>query len=335
MSRLFYPLAEKIRRNQPLPPGLGPLLQAATVGVRVGMWLRLRQTPVRVGVRVISFGNITAGGTGKTPAVIERARAELAAGRRVGVLTRGYRSRRSRKPVAVNTAQPQANLYALLGDEPALIARKCPGAVIVKCADRVAAAQMAVDEFGCDTLILDDAFQHVRLARDENVCVIDASDPFGNGHLVPRGTLREGPESIRRATHILLTHCDRARHLDVVPDFLNARNPDAPMRMTRHAPSSLWRVADGEQAGLETLRGRPVTAACAIAAPESFFQTLRGLGAQIERELAFPDHATLPADALQAPGLVVVTEKDAVKLAAPPENVYALAIELQDWPGAK
>jgi len=330
MSRLFYALSEKIRSNEPVPAPLAAVLSAATVGVRLGMWARLRATPERVNARVISFGNITAGGSGKTPAVIERARAEFSAGRRVAVLTRGYGTRQGRHPVAVDTADRPERLYDLLGDEPALIAMKCPGIVVVKCADRVAGARMAIEKFGCDTLILDDGFQHVRLARDENVCVIDAANPFGNGWLIPRGILREKPQAVRRATHILLTHGDRAGRLDPVLRQLKSFNPDAPIRMTRHAPRSLWRVKDGQPLDLSALRGKTISAACAIAVPESFFQTLRGLGAEIEHERPFPDHAPLPKDALAAPGLVVVTEKDAVKLTNPPANVYALGIELED-----
>ena len=330
MRRLFYSLSEKIRRNEPVSAPLAAVLSAATVGVRLGMWARLRATPVRVNARVISFGNITAGASGKTPAVIERARVERAAGRRVAVLPRGYGTRQGREPIAVDTADRPECLYDLIGDEPALIAMKCPGVVVVKCGDRVAGARIAIEKFGCDTLILDDGFQHVRLARDENVCVIDAANPFGNGWLIPRGILREKPNAIRRATHILLTHCDRAAGLDDLLSQLKTIHPSAPIRMTRHAPRSLWRVNDGQPEDLSELRGEKISAACAIAAPESFFHTLRGLGAEIEYERPFPDHAPLPKDALAAPGLVVVTEKDAVKLADPPANVYALGVELED-----
>ena len=333
MSSFIYALSEKIRRGDPVPLPLAAVLSAATIVQRVGMWARLRTMPVRVDARVISFGNITAGGSGKTPAVIERARAELSAGRRVAVLTRGYGTRQRREPIAIDTTDPPDRLYDLLGDEPALIAMKCPGVVIVKCGDRVAGARMAIEKFGCDTLILDDGFQHVRLARDENVCVIDSGNPFGNGWLIPRGILRETPESIRRATHILLTHCDRAGRLDALLRQLKSLNPTAAVRLTRHAPRSLWRVSDGQPLDLSELRGKKISAACAIAAPESFFQTLRGLGAEIEHERPFPDHARLPQDALQGPGLVVVTEKDAVKLADPPGNVYALGIEIEDAMG--
>ncbi|MCX5769685.1 MAG: tetraacyldisaccharide 4'-kinase [Candidatus Hydrogenedentes bacterium] len=335
-----------------MPAPLAALLSAGTIVQRVGMWARLRATPVRVGARVISFGNITAGGTGKTPAVIERVRAELAAGRRVAVLTRGYGYPKPEKGLVAMGAAPddlqsedlRFTVYAPLdasgrplddlGDEPDLIVRKCPDVVIVKSANRVKGARMAMDKFECNTLILDDGFQYVRLARDENVCVIDAGNPFGNGRLIPRGILRERPESIRRATHILLTHCDRAVGLGDLLSQLKTIHPSAPIRMTRHAPRTLWRVKDGQQLDLSELRGKKISAACAIATPESFFQTLRGLGAQVEHERSFPDHAHLPNEALQGPELVIVTEKDAVKLLMdPPENVYALGIELEDMPG--
>ena len=334
MSSFFYTLAEKIRKNQPVPAPLAAVLSAATIIQRAGMWVRLRATPVRVDARVISFGNITAGGTGKTPAVIERVRAELDAGRRVAVLTRGYGHPNREKGLIALGADSNASdrLYDIVGDEPALIAKKCPGVVIVKSADRLEGAHTAMDKFKCNTLILDDGYQYVRLARDENVCVIDAANPFGNGRLVPRGILREFPKSIRRATHILLTHCDRAPHLHDLLNQLKTIHPTAPIRMTRHAPRSLWRVRDMQPLDLPALRGQQIAAACAIAAPESFFETLRGLGAQVEHERRFPDHARLPNEALQGPELVIVTEKDAVKLVDPPENVYALAIELEDMP---
>ncbi|HUW59627.1 MAG TPA: tetraacyldisaccharide 4'-kinase [Candidatus Bathyarchaeia archaeon] len=349
MSSFLYALSEKIRRGDPVPVPLAAVLSAATIVQRMGMWARLRTKPVRVDARVISFGNITAGGTGKTPAVIERVRAELAAGRRVAVLTRGYGYPKPRLIAEGKTSDDLQSddlkftiIYARsiaggrslgLGDEPDLIVRKCPDVVIVKSANRVEGARMAMDTFECNTLILDDGFQYVRLARDENVCVIDAGNPFGNGRLVPRGILREKPNAIRRATHILLTHCDRAVGLDVLLSQLKTIHPSAPIRMTRHAPRSLWRVRDGQQLDLSELRGKRISAACAIATPESFFLTLRGLGAELESERTFPDHALLPQDALQGPGLVVVTEKDAVKLLVdPPENLYALGIELEDVP---
>ena len=137
------------------------------------------------------------------------------------------------------------DLYALLGDEAALIARKVPGIVIVKCPDRVAAARMAIERYGCSVLILDDGFQHVRIARDEDIVVIDARNPFGNGWLIPRGILREPIEALRHATHVVITRCDQARGVQDVVGRVREVCPDMPIRLTRHAPTGFWRVNDG------------------------------------------------------------------------------------------
>jgi len=330
MKARFQALAEKVRRGEPLPPVCAAVLEAATPAVRVGMWLRRLRPRVFVDARVISFGNLTAGGTGKTPAVIERARAESAAGKKVAVLTRGYGSDHARRPVVVDSDTP--NAYALVGDEAALIARKVAGARIVKCADRVAGARTAMAEFGCDTLLLDDGYQYVRLARNENVLLVDATNPFGNGHLIPRGILREPPAAARRATRIILTRCDQADDLPNLMATLLMAAPQAPVRKTRHAPTALWRVADGETVALDTIRGRQVKAVCAIASPEAFYKTLEDIGAAVAERVAFTDHAEIAPEALAFEGPVVVTEKDAVRMdrTRTADNVLALAVELRD-----
>jgi len=327
----LYRLGERVRTNQPIPFPIAGVLEAATVAFRIGMWLRLRQPQVRADAHVISLGNITVGGTGKTPAVIDRVRTEMAAGKKVAVLTRGYRSKRTGPPIALDTRVQDRNACRILGDEPALIARKVPGVIIVKCVDRVAAARTAVTQFKCDTLILDDGFQHVRLARDENILVVDATNPFGNGHLVPRGILREPVTAAQRATAVLLTRCDQARDAKSLIARLEALCPGVPIRKTRHVPHMLWRVADGASLPLSDIRGREVRAVCAIGRPEAFFTTLESLGATITERLTFPDHSAIPASALSASGLVVTTEKDAVCLKEVPANVLAVCIELEDY----
>jgi len=324
-------LAESVRKGDPLPPHWSALLSAATPLTRLGMRLRLARPRVRVGAHVVSFGNITAGGTGKTPAVIERARAEVLAGRRVAVLTRGYGSG-TRQLLAVDSATSPEGVAWAVGDEPALILRRAPEVVLVRGADRVAAARLAIERFGCEVLILDDGFQHVMLDRDENVALLDATNPFGNERLIPRGILREPPAALRRATQLLLTRCDQAHDLDALLRRLADLAPGVPVRKTRHAPVGLWRVCDGVPMPLEELRGRRVDAACAIGNPEAFFATLEALGAVVEARHAFPDHQRFDAAALGRDKTVVVTEKDAVRLENPPENTYALAIELQDLP---
>lgn len=331
MNAVLHGLAERIRRNEAVPLPVAALLTAATPLVRAGMWLRRHRPIVHVDARVISVGNLTAGGTGKTPLVVERARRELAQGRKVAVLTRGYGSTPSKKPVAADANGPD-DVYALLGDEAALVVRKIPGIVVVKCVDRVAAAQAAVERHGCDTLILDDGFQYVRLARNEDIVVIDARNPFGNGHLIPRGILREPVEALRRATHVVVTRCDQASGLESLCARIRAICPDIPVRTTRHAPANCWRLSDGKTFPLAMLRERPICAVCAIGAPEAFFDTLASLGAAVAERRAFPDHGGIPESALSGPLPVVITEKDAVRMRRAPDQVFALAVELEDWP---
>ena len=327
---LLESVAEKVRKGEPLPAYLRAALTAATPLYRAGMIVRGLRTPVKVDARVISYGNLTAGGTGKTPAVVERAATELAEGNRVAILTRGYGATKRRDEIVCTCGEDAAGMAEVIGDEPALIARRVPGVVIARSSDRVAAAQRAMAEYGCNVLILDDGFQYLRLARDENVLVVDASDPFGNGKLIPRGVLREPIASAARATHIVLTHCDRvsAEQRGELEAQLRAVCPGTPIRATYHAPDTMWPLAGGERLPLDALRGKDVTAVCAIARPESFLATLTSLGAVVVGSRFFPDHGRIPADALKGEAMIVVTEKDAVRIPNGPENVYALGVRL-------
>lgn len=321
-------LADRIRRGEPVNGPLGMLLEAASWVQRAGMWRKLHGPRARVGARVVSFGNITAGGTGKTPAVIERAELEAAAGRTVAVLTRGYGGARVAEPlVHPPHSVPDARL---LGDEPALIARRVPQAWIVRSADRVAGARAAVER-GCDVILLDDGYQAVALERDENVLVIDAINPFGNGHILPRGILRESLEAMNRATHVILTRCDQAKDLDGTVAMVKRYCPNAPIRFTRHAPVGFVRLCDGAMLPLDALCGQTANALCAIGHPESFFHTLEGLGIELVRRTALPDHAPIPAELLPGPVMTIITEKDAARMVHTPENVLALAVRLEDW----
>ena len=325
-------LPDKIRRGAPIPWYLDAALRAATPLFQAGMALRRLRSPVAVNARVVSYGNLTAGGTGKTPAVIERAETEASQGHTVGILTRGYGASQQAGPLLVLGAKDAISRWQDVGDEPALIASKVPDCVIARCADRVRGARVAIEAFHCDVLILDDGFQWVRLARDENVVVLDATNPFGNGYLLPRGVLREPISALNRATHIVLTHCDAAAP-DSVESALAAIRlhcPSAPVRTTRHAPHALRNLVSGESVGLDVLRGADIVATCAIAQPERFAATLASLGANIAEQRAYSDHAAIPKDALRSENLVVVTEKDAVRIQGAPPNVFALEIRLRD-----
>ncbi len=320
--------ADRIRRGEPVNGPLGILLGAASWVQRIGMGHKLRGPRVRVEARVISFGNITAGGTGKTPAVIERAELEVAAGHTVAVLSRGYGGARVAEPLVHPPHSPAD--ARLLGDEPALITRRVPQAWIVRSADRVAGARMAV-EHGCDVILLDDGYQAVALERDENVLVIDAVNPFGNGHILPRGILREPLSAMSRATHVILTHCDQAKHLETVVAEIRRHCPSAPIRFTCHAPMALIRLSDGALFAPGAFGEHPVTAVCAIGRPESFFGALQKLGLGLVHRTALADHAAIPADLLSGPGMTVITEKDAARMGTLAKDAFALAIRLEDW----
>lgn len=323
-------LAERVRRGQSISFPMAAFLSSLTPLTRWGISRRLRMPAARVPAYVISVGNLTAGGTGKTPAVIERAKQELAEGRRVGVLTRGYGAPSGSGEEASPDVPPE-EWADRLGDEPAMMLRKIPELVVIKNADRVAGAHRAMREFGCKVLILDDGFQYTALDRDENVLVVDASNPFGNGALLPRGILREPIEGMSRATSILLAHCDRAEHADRLNETLAKHCPDTPIRRTIHAPTGLRRQADGSTMPLEKLKGLRIEAACALANPEYFFDTLEDLGATIVRRSAFRDHESIPTGILRGSAPVVITEKDAVKIEKPVEDLLVLEMELRDF----
>lgn len=323
-------IAERIRRGAPIPLPLAALLTAATPLVRLGMWRRSRLPRVRVPAHVISFGNVTVGGTGKTPAVIERARMAADDGKCAAVITRGYGSARIDEPAALDRALPYPVIAGQFGDEAALIARCVPGVQVVKSANRIAGARFAIEQLGCDTLILDDAFQYLPLERNEDVLVIDATNPFGGERLLPRGILREPLAAMRRATSVILTRCDQATDVDRIIARIREFCPDAPLRKTRHAPKRLWRVCDGQELSIDELRARKVNAWCAIGNPNAFFRTLEALGAVVVGRTAYRDHARVTAIGAPGPHWVVVTEKDAVRLANPAPEVYALGVELEE-----
>lgn len=266
---------------------------------------------VTLPVPVISVGNLTVGGTGKTPMVIDLVRRLDAMGRNPAVVARGYAA-----------ADGEGN------DEQRLIQSRCPGVIYVADADRVAASREAIDRCGANVIVLDDGFQHRRLARNLDIVLIDATCPFGFGHLLPRGLLREPPTSLERADLIVLTRCDQASADEVerARTRIHEIVGDRPVLKCRHHVTSIHRL-DGS-AGPPDLTGRRMVVFAGIANPRSLFTTVSTLGAEIVAHHWWPDHhAYSPSDlrALARPGrfpthdAFVTTEKDAVKLAAIPE----------------
>ena len=312
--------------DSPLPPLLrwtGPVLAAAYgLGVRVH---RASSSPQPSPLATICVGNLTAGGTGKTPASAYFTRGLAQRGRRPAVLMRGYKDQ---------GRDEAAELNAALAD------LKLPRAVIVN-SDRLAGAR-AAKESGCDTVVLDDGFQHWRLQRDLDIVLIDATDPFSGKRLLPYGKLREHPAGLARAGVIVITRsdCISEPELQSLKQELTGYAPCAVLATAIHRPSGLRAL--GTCPAPATLAGIKVVAACGIGNPEAFRQTLIQQGAAVLDFAAFPDHhgytqrdldgVVMTARSLGAAG-IVVTEKDAAKLSAltlPSEiPVLALAVKFE------
>lgn len=314
IERVFYPgRAEDWGRKALLAP-LDVLAWGYGAGVRLRGALYdaglLRGERVE-GLRVISVGNLNVGGTGKTPAVLYLAELLVREGKRVGILTRGY-GRGSKEPVTFTGAGPLPSVEEA-GDEPLLLARRCPEARLLVGADRRMLARRARDEFGLEVVLLDDGFQHRKLARDEDVVVVDEAVGFGNGRMLPRGPLREPLSGLSRATLFWVRAA--ATPGVALPLF------GAPQVRTRYRPTA-WVDPAGALHPPESLSGKPVLALAGLARPGGFLRTLGELGTDVRGTAFFPDHHRFSERELHEVGAraaslearVVTTEKDLVRL---------------------
>ncbi len=280
----------------------------------------------RAGVPVISIGNLAVGGAGKTPATAAIAARLKARGRRVAILSRGYGATRS-DPRVVSNGERVLLGAAEGGDEPVLLARRLFGVPVLCGPRRADVARRAVTEFGADVLLLDDGFQHRKLGRDLDVVLLDASNPFGNGRLLPAGPNREPPSALRRAGLVWLSRVDQVGADGAEPlerlRSLAREASGAGLVESRHAPEELLDGMLSRPLGLGALRGQRVLLLSGLARPGSFRRTVEGLGAEIGGEQRHPDHHRFSEhdleEALRAAGrrgcaLVITTEKDAVRL---------------------
>ena len=289
----------------------------------------LRRHPL--GIQVISIGNVTAGGTGKTPVTEIFARTLAAEGRKVAILSRGYRRKEAPwwqrvftqvvdPPLVVSDGKHVLLDSATGGDEPYMLASNLPGVAVIVDRNRVKAGRYAVKRLGCNTLILDDGFQYQKLKHSIEVVLVDSSNPFGNGNLLPRGILREPARNIRRADIIFLTKCKG--DVSAVKEEIRRYNATAEIVECNHASRVLKDVWSREEFPLEWLRGKTVCTLSGIASPKGFENSLRHLGAKVVWCERYADHhrydssevlyalnrtADMGADAL------VTTEKDAVR----------------------
>jgi len=261
-----------------------------------------------VAVPVISIGNITTGGTGKTPLVIWLCRYLSQKGLRVAVLTRGYKT----------TAGE-------VSDEPALLVKSCPGVQVFVNPDRVAGAKKAIEQFHCEALVLDDGFQHRRLMRDLNILAIDATCPFGYSKLLPGGLLREPVSAIRRANAVIITRFDLATAEQIAQIETTIRNiaGEIPIALATHRLTHLV-TPTGQTAPLETLKQKKLYVYCGIGNPQAFVNCLTECGMTVTETRFFNDHHvfTLPDikaiadDAVKSGAdIAICTPKDWVKSA--------------------
>lgn len=342
--------------------GLQGLASVFSGLVQLRLWLYrkriLRDQPL--GCLVLVVGNLTVGGTGKTPVVEMFAKALRDRGRKVAILSRGYKSKAP--PLwqkwwfrLNHIAEPPPRVVSdgvkvwldseVAGDEPYMLARNLPGVVVLVDKNRVKAGAYAIKQFGCDTLILDDGYQYLPLKGRLNLLLIDKTNPFGNGFTLPRGILREPIKHLARASYVLLTKSKGVRDTELEA-MIHKFNPGVEIIECAHQPQYLQHIATGERLPLTALAGRKIGAFSGIAAPEGFEAFLREAGAHLATTRRFVDHHRFtPQDLVdvfaeaQAAGveLMITTEKDAVRLNASEKTTipcYYLRLEIDILRGA-
>ena len=344
-------LLESLKGEAPMPPWLYLLYPASAIysfgaGVKAGAYSSGIIKPKRLPCKVISVGNITAGGTGKTPMVINIVRRLEGKGVRTAVLTRGYKGMSEGKVRVVSDGQGNILPPGEAGDEPVLMARSLPGVPVVMGSDRYAAGKLAWERFHPQAMVLDDGFQHVRLHRDLNILLMDAAHPFGNGHTIPTGYLREPKRGVNRADFIIFTGGTNIRS-DAEKEVKSFALPDTSMANARYVPVSFYNIKSREEIPAELFAAKRMFAFCGIANPGSFSLILHKLNAKITGSEEFPDHhsysledvAFLQGKAAESGAEVLVTtEKDAVKLdglAQAGTQIYALKAGLEIYNGSE
>lgn len=310
-----------------------------------------------LGAQVIAVGNITVGGTGKTPVVELLARSLRDQGRRVAILSRGYKSKKpaspqrwrdaagrpipsDQMPRVVSTGEALLLDSKFAGDEPFMLARNLDGVRVLVDKNRVKGGRFAIRHLDADMLLLDDGMQYLDLAHGIDIVLIDSQAPFGTEALLPRGTLREPPKNLRRASYILLTKCDGGPN-DRLIERIRRYNKTAEIIECAHGPVHLENVFTRERQPLDFLKDKWVGAISAIAVPEAFEGSLKNLGARVEIRRRFVDHYRFSRKEVDRfmqrcverdMQLILTTEKDAVRFPRPSSidvPVYFLRIEVE------
>lgn len=332
-------------------------IYARIVAFRLWLYRTRYSRANHVGCPVISVGNITVGGTGKTPVVEMIARELTRGGRKVAILSRGYKSvpkplvtrifdKILRKkaifmPRIVSDGQSLLLDSRTAGDEPFMLANNLRDVVVLVDRDRVKSGLFAVEKFRRDILILDDGLQYLRLGRRIDVVLVDRQAPFGNNYMLPRGTLREPPASLRRATFIFLTKCSEDEDNEELIAKIRSYNRTAEIIECTHRTRHLRNLLTGELKPLSFLDGLTVGSLCGIAAPESFENALRAHGANLVLTKSYTDHHRytereielfIRRCAKRSIPAIITTEKDAVRIPRiidPEVPLWYLRVEIE------
>ena len=330
-------------------------LYVGIVNLRLWLYRNRLLRERNLGCLVVSIGNLTVGGTGKTPVVEKFARSLQDGGRRVAILSRGYKSvkepflsRLSGKIQGKNEIDPPrvvSDGKSLLldsktaGDEPYMLAANLKDVPVVVDKDRVKSGKHAIAELNCDTLILDDGLQYLRLKHRLDIVLIDRWHPFGTERLLPRGTLREPPRNLKRASFIFITKCNGEPNDELI-ERIRLYNRTAEIIECEHRPRYLQHVETRETRPLSDLEGTKVGTVSAIAVPESFEDGISKLGANIEATCRFTDHHRFTEQEIISfincciesnVDMIVTTEKDAVRfprLGRMDVPIYFLRVEI-------
>lgn len=316
-------------------------LYDASCRLRVLLYEKKILSRKRVDCYVVSVGNLTVGGTGKTPFTIFLARKWKDKGYSVGIISRGYGGRYTEQVLLVSDGEKILHDASKVGDEPYLMAERLKGVPIVVSADRFEGCRWLLERFKIDVILLDDGFQHLRLHRDLNLLLVDAMNPFGNGYLLPRGSLRESVSEVRRADLVIFTRSES--QVDATEWIHEIERFGRPCLRSTFQPKELIHLNTGTIHPLSVLKSRPLLCFCGIGNPDSFVNLVSSLGADVREQIVFDDHFPYQSSdfekiknraiSLGMNGLVT-TEKDAVKIRAflsPEVDVWALRVDVVFW----
>lgn len=258
----------------------------------------------KLGARVVCVGNLTTGGTGKTPAVLLAAQTLHENGIKTAILSRGYKRPKGRASEVIVVHGSESHSWEDVGDEPWMMQRALKGSdiPILVGSDRVLAGETALKYYSSRVLLLDDGFQHRRLRRDADIVLLNAQDPFGGGHMLPLGDLREPPGSLRRASLVVLTHADcvTRERLDAIASQVRLLRADLPVLEAVHRPEMFLDLKTEERRPLSHLQDKDAASLSGIGDPRSFEESLGSAGVSLKQVWRFPDHHPFSLDDLQS-----------------------------------